>query len=953
MIIAIVALVALFTARSIATFWTDYLWYDSVASTGVWRTLVLTRVWMVVVASVVAFGLFWANLTLADRLSPRRPAFTGSADEEIIERFQGWMSPRAAGVRLLVAGFFGITLGLGAASFWKEFLYWRHGGSFGTVDPIYNMDVGFYVFDLPLYRAVFGWLFELVLVVALVTAALHYLNGGIQVQTTRRVTPGVKVHLSVLFALLALLKAVGYALDRWELLYSTRGPVVGVSYTDFNAQRPALNLLILISVVAAIIMLVNLRFRGWTLPLVAIGLWLFTSIVVGGLYPAIIQRFRVAPDERAKEIDFVAHNIEFTREAYDLTNIEVRNFPAGADLTRAGLDANQDTIDNIRLWDPSVLVTTYKELQEIRTFYNIADVDIDRYTLTDAETGDQRLTQVVASARELDEANIPGGGWVNRHLVYTHGFGAVISPANDVTVEGQPDFFVKDIPPDTAVPELAIAQPRIYFSDTATDEYLVANTNEDEADFPVGEGDSNINYNNYDGDGGIRLGGLARRVAFFLRFGDIDTLISNNLTPESRVLIQRNVRSRVDKVAPFLFPDADPYIVLIDGRLKWVVDLYSVSDRYPYSTFADTGRLDRVLGLPTSSFNYLRNPVKAVVDAYDGTITLYVVDEDDPLIQAQQRIFPGVFTDMDDMPDELRQHLRYPEDQFRIQSDVYTLYHMTNPGQFYSNVDPWQIAKDPATSERRVDLRNPVFNTDDPGNRPMLPYYLLMRLPGESDLSFIIMQPFTPANRPNMVSFVVAKSDEDDYGELIDFRFPAQSAQQGPGQVGEFINQDEEISPEFTLLGQGGSRVIQGSMLVIPIEQSLLYVQPIYLAAGAEADQTDPGFGQAQAETAGIPEFKRVVVSFNGQIVMRETLDDALAAIFGGGDGGGGVPPPGGEVPDEVAELLASAQAAFDAANAALRAGDLQTYADKIAEAQDFVDLAAELAGVAAAPETG
>lgn len=919
-------IVLLFTLRSIATFWTDFLWFDALDLTSVWTTLIFTRVWLVIGASVIAAALIWVNLWLAGRLSPPMPAAAGSPDEELLERWQDWIRPRELLVRVLLAVGLGLLLGLGASLWWEDFLLFRFGPDFGVVDPIFSNDVGLYVFKLPFYRALFGWVFQLFVVIALVVAVVHYLNGGIQVQQPqRRVSPGVKVHLSVIFAVLALLKAGGYWLDRWELLYSRRGQVVGASFTDVNAQVPALNLLILISIVAAVILLVNLWFRGWTLPLVALGLWLFTSIVVGGLYPAFVQRFQVVPDEVNKEVEFVAHNIEFTRMAYGLGDVEVRNFAASSDLDVAALEANQPTIDNIRLWDPSVLQTTYRELQEIRTFYGIEDVDVDRYMI------DGELTQVMVSARELDENNIPGGGWVNEKLVFTHGFGSVLSPANDVTVAGQPDFLIKDIPPISIVDDLQIEQPRIYFSDSADGDYLIVKTQEEEVDFPIGE--SEVARNVYDGSGGVELGGIFRRAAWALRFGDVDVLISGLPTAESRVLIERNIRDRVERVAPFLYADADPYLVLVNGEQKWVLDLYTVSSSFPYSSLAQTGRLNRTRGLPIS-FNYIRNPVKATVDAFTGEMTFYIIDDSDPLIQAQRRIFPDLFTS-DPVPDELREHFRYPEDLFRVQSDMYLLYHMTNPRDFFNVVDPWQIASDPSTSDR-AELRGLFVDGEGNQLRPMLPYYLLIELPGEDELSFLIMQPFTPEERPNMTSFMVAKSGPADYGEIIDFRLPSASAQQGPGQVGNFINQDPEISAEFTLLGQGGSEVIQGNMLVVPIEESLLYVQPIYIRA-------DPEGG---SDSSGIPEFKKVVISYNGQIEMENSLDEALATVFGAAPGGGPPPADDGpqvEVPQEVASLLNAAARAFADADAALATGDLAAYQAAIEQARGFLERAQQL----------
>ena len=934
-ILAVVAIVVLLTFRWLSTLWTDYLWYASIDQTGIWSTLVFTRVWLVLGAAAVAFAAFYVNLLIVDRISPRLGLGSGSPDEELLERYQLWVEPRAGRVRLAVSAFFGILIGLGAATWWQDWLMFRFGGLFGLEDPVFGHDVGLYVFDLPFYRDLFGWAFQLLLVLTLVVAAAHYLNGGIQVQGPRRTSPGVKAHISILLAVLVLLKAVGYQLDKWELLYSSRGQVFGASFTDVNAQIPALNLLIIISVVAAVILVVNLWFRGWTLPLVALGLWLVTSIVVGGIYPAAIQRFSVQPDEVNKESVYVGYNIEATRFAFGLKEVITREFPASTDLTAEVIAANSETINNIRLWDPGVLNTTYRQLQEIRTFYGIEDVDVDRYVI------DGELTQVMVSARELDEQNIPGGGWVNERLVYTHGFGSVLSPANNVTEEGEPDFLVKDIPPQNLSGDdvLDIDQPRLYFSDKAQTDFLIVATKEQEVDFPIGS--SEVKTNSYDGDGGVPLGNFFKRLAWALRFGDLDTLISGQLESSSKVLLERNIQSRVARLAPFLFPDADPYLVIVDGRLKWVQDLYTITDQFPYSNFADTARLNRAPGLP-NRFNYIRNSVKAVVDAYDGTIDLYVIDADDPLIEANRKIFPGVFRDGSEMPEAIRQHLRFAEDLFRVQTDMYRFYHVTDPRVFFNVSDPWQIARDPSNSPR-PELRGVFQESSGERYNPMLPYYLLMKLPGEATLSFLLLQPFTPQDRPNMVSFMAAKSGPTlaEYGEIIEFSLPADSQIDGPGQVGDFINQDPKISAEFTLLDQQGSAVIQGNMLVIPIEESLLYVQPVYITASG------------QGADGGIPQFQRVIASYNNRIEIADSLDQALTVLFGAPDGGTGTdggegdggeqPPPTGTIDEQVADLLLRAESAFEDAEAALARGDLVGWATKIEEARALVSQAADL----------
>lgn len=542
-------------------------------------------------------------------------------------------------------------------------------------------------------------------------------------------------------------------------------------------------------------------------------------------------------------------------------------------------------------------------------------------------------------------------------LVYTHGFGAVVSPANEVVgVPGEPATLVEKIPPQTdtvAADVLTIAEPRIYFSDGAAADHVIAGTKEPEVDFRSGTGGETETIN-YPGEGGIELGGIFQRAAFALRFGEINVLISGQLGDDSKVLLERNVRDRVSKVAPFLHADADPYLVVLDGRLVWVVDMYTTSTWYPYSSSADTSRLERTRGrgLP-QNFNYIRNSVKATVDAFDGTMTFYVVDPDDPLIAAQQRIFPHLFTANSEIPPQLREHLRYPEDMFRIQSDMYRLYHVTTGPEFFSAVDPWQMARDPSTVSR-AELRQTVFDFSGAAYRPMLPYYLLMRLPGDDELSFILMQPFTPRLRPNMSAFLLAKSGPVDYGQLIDYTLPAERAQPGPGQVGDFINQDTEISPVFTLLAGQGSELIQGAMLIVPVEESLLYVQPIYVAA----------------ETAqGVPQVNCVIVSFDGRIEMRNTLGEALDAVFRdtpgrcqtGADVGTPVVEPPPEAPDEpqplpdepvsgdVAELNRFVLQAFADAEAALLAGDLATFQAKIDEARSLSlqleQLLAETAG--------
>jgi len=935
-IIAIsIVFLLLMAGRWLATLWTDYLWYSELGATGVWSTLTFTKLWLVLGASIVAIIAFWVNLWVVDRIAADNVIPVGGPDEELLERYHEWIAPRAFSVRTIFASLFGLLLGLGAAAWWQNWLFWRGGVTWGITDPIYGNDLSLYIFGLPLYRDIFGWTFQLLVVVTLVVVAAHYLNGSIKVTTPgERTSGGVKAHISILLALIALLKAVGYVFDKWELLYSSRGQVLGASYTDVHAQIPALNLLIFISIVSAIILLVNVWFRGWSLPIVAFAIWLVTSIGVGGIYPALVQRFSVEPNEIGRETEYVQHNLDFTRLAYGLDKVESIEFPASTNLTAESIEDNRSTINNIRLWAPGVLEQTYPELQNIKTYYDFKDVDVDRYLING------ELTQVMTATRGLAEDKIPGSGWINERLVYTHGLGVVLSPANNVTPDGKPDFFLKDIPPinTSGSANLNVDQPRVYFSDDSEDDFLIAASKEGEIDIPTA-GDDVTQTNSYDGAGGVPLGNFIQRTAWALRFADLNTLISGQVDGQSRVMIARNIKTRVKRLAPFLYVDNDPYMVVSNGRLKWIMDLYTVSDRYPYSQQALTTRLNVGADLP-SSLNYIRNSVKAVIDAYDGTVDMYVIDPNDPIIRSNEKIFPNLFKPITELPVELVDHLRYPEDLFRIQTDVYTLYHMTDPVELFKVEDPWQIARDPSTSPYPK-LRG-VFDTD-----PMLPYYLLMEVPEEDQLSFLLMQPFTPASRPNMSAFMVAKSGPlADYGKIIEYTMPPDRQVDGPGQVGDFIDQDPIVSAEFTLLGQVGSEVIKGNLLVVPIEDSLLYVQPIYLAADTVA--------------GGIPQFKRVVASYDSNIEIGETLDEVLFQLFGAGeepdDGGGDLPDGSGTVEERVAELLALAEQALTDANVELKRGNLAGYQAKVDEANSYIAEAnriiAEAADAAASGQT-
>lgn len=940
MVVAAGVILTLVSARGVAGLYTDYLWFDSLGFTNVWTSLVWAKVGLVVAFTAVFFALVWVNLFVANRLAPRvRPA---GPEEDALAGVYEVLDRRPGAARAAVALLLAVVFGIGAGGQWNEWILFRNHVPFGVADEQFGRDVGFYVFQLPFLAFLTDWLFVAVVVAAVVTAAAHYLNGGIRAQVPGlRVTAGVKAHLSVLLAALALVKAASYYLDRFELTFSTRGVVEGAAYADVNAKLPAINLLIAISALAALLLLYNIRRRGWMLPAIAVGLWALVAVVAGAAYPALVQRFRVEPAESTREAPFIERNIEATRTAMGLDDVAVRPFAYDEALSAETLVANADTIRNVRLWDPEVLQRTYQRLQEVRSFYRFTDVDVDRYQV------DGELTQIVLSAREINPGSLPSDTWENRQLAFTHGYGAVLSPANAVTADGQPDFLVKNIPPQG---EPAITQPRLYHGE-AIGGYAVVNSGRDEIDYLSEDGTAVTNR--YDGTGGVGVGSLARRVAFALRFGDVNPVISGFMTADSRILYIRDVRDRARTVAPFLHYDQDPYPVVLDGRITWLLDAYTTTNRYPYAQRADRDRLDPASGLD-HEFNYVRNSVKVAVDAYDGDVTLYLVDPEDPIAAAYAQAFPDLFTSADDVPDGLRAHFRYPEDLFRVQTNMWGRYHIGDPTEFYSQSDRWNIAQDPGTAGPTVTsppATDAAGDQTDAGREGRMdPYYLLMRLPGAASAEFLILQPFVPFSgddtRRELSAFMVAKADPADYGQLEVFVMPRDRQVDGPAIVNARINQEPEVSQLITLLSRAGSEVLLGNLMIIPVEQSLIYVRPLYVqATGANA----------------VPELKKVIVAFGDRIAIRDTLQEALVAVFGDApdtleEGPGATPSPDGEpaspggISPEAQRLFEEAAQAFAEADAALRAGDPVEYSRKMQEGRDAFERAREASRNTTAP---
>ena len=927
LVLGLVAVFLLLTSlRGIAGFYTDYLWFDSLGESSVFRGVLGAKIALAAIFTGAFFVLLWVNLVIADRLAPPfRPA---GPDDEFLERYNDLVAGRSGWVRGGVSVLLALIAGAGVSGEWNSWLLFTHGGSFGVKDAQFDTDIGFYVFKLPFLSFVVGWLFASLLIVLIVTAVAHYLNGGIRVSAVgQRVTPQVKAHLSVLLGMLALVKAAGYWLQRFDLTVSGRGYVDGAGYTDIKAQLPAIYLLLCISIAAFILFIINIWRRGWTLPIVGVGLWALVAVVAGAIYPEFIQRVRVTPNESQKERPYIERNIEATRVAMGISEKEgdvvIENFDLNTDVDSIDLAANEASVRNIRIWDPSrnILGVTFPQLQRTRDFYAVNDVDVDRYQLGGEST------QVMLSVRDLNTAGVTQKSWVGQHLAYTHGYGAIVAPANAKDENGAPVFVGKDIPYNTDQPALELTQPAVYFGENLGS-YVITDTKVREIDFQGSEG---TEYTTYKGDDGVKLDGPLKRAAFALRFAEPNLLLSSQLRSDSKVLYVRDIRDRVEALAPFLDFDADPYPVLLDGRIKWVIDAYTTTNRYPYAQTGDNEQLAATSGL-NHSFNYVRNSVKAVVDAYDGTTDFYVMPVDDPIIDAYRDAFPSLFTDFKEMPEDLKAHLRYPEDLFRVQTKMWGKYHIDEAQEFYGGDDNWDVARDPGTTGAAEATRTTDNNgnTVTSRNARIEPYYLFTKLPGRDEPEFILLRPFVPVAREDdnqvLTAFMVGQSDGADYGKLRVYRMPRGQTVKGPAIVQGEIQRDTDVSESETLLAGPGSSVSYGSLTFIPIDGGLVYVRPFYVTSSESK----------------IPGLEKVIVYFQGRVAIRDTLQEALTAVFGespntreegfGGTeatGGAVVPEaPTGTVLQQVAVLLKDADALFQQADEALAAKDLAKYQD-------------------------
>ena len=877
----IVAFVLLTSLRGIASFYTDFLWFDSLGQSGVWSGIVGTQLSLALAFIGIFFVLAWLNLYVADRLAP---AYRGSGPEdEMLERYHDLVGRRKGWVRVGVAGVLAVIAGAGVSSEWNTWILFRNGRDFGIEDEQFGRDVGFYVFDLPFLSFVVNWLFASLLIILIVTAVAHYVNGGIRVQAPNRgVTPQVKAHLSLLLAALALVRAADYWFSRFELTTSSRGTVDGALHTNVNADLPVLNLLLLIALAAAVLFVVNIWRRGWVLPAVAVGLWGFVSVAAGAIYPQFVQRFQVQPNELARERPFIERNIEATRQALGLDRVRTERFQPQNSADDVELAGAQDTIRNIRLWDPAPNLTgqTFQQQQAIRDYYTIGSVSADRYMI------DGELTQVNIGARSINRSGIPGGGWEREHLGFTHGYGAILAPSGASERGRFPDYLLRDVPVRTDGEEGLDSiqldeQPGVYFGE-GLDGYVMTNTNFDEIDFEGPEGQVVTDYN---GEDGVEMGSLWRQGLFGLRFGDINPVISSEVDGDTRIQFNRDILDRVTTLAPFLDHDADPYPVILDGRIIWVVDMYTTTDRYPYAQSVDANVARQGSGL-SGDFNYIRNSVKATVDAFDGTVNFYVIDEDDPIADAYRRAFPDLFSDFEDAPEGLEEHLRYPEDLFRVQTTAWSRYHLSDPDDFFTQSNAWLVARDPGTAS--ADPATVVTNeqgqiTGETIAPRMSPYYQVLQLPnGNGDgagsqvnpgnqAEMALIRPFVPFseddNRQQLTAFMAARMEPGNYGELVVYETPRDALPNGPGLAARSINADDRVSELETLLDQAGSQVRLGNLLMIPIDDALVYVQPMYVVA--------------ESESGELPAIEQVIVVVEDEVVVERTLAEALEAHFG------------------------------------------------------------------------
>lgn len=884
--VLIVLLILVSIAKSI---WTEWLWFKSLEYDSVYITILTTKIYLFLAGATAFIAVFLGNVWLAIRIT------SNQAKGDLPGMIASKLKSITKLVVILVTISFAFIFGMMAQGNWELVLRFSNAQPFGTADPIFAKDISFYVFVLPFIQMLRSWILSALSMTLIATAAVYIISQGAQKLLSGSARP-VLIHIGALITVIIGLFAWGYWLGIWDVVFSTRGVVFGAGYTDVNTQIPVQWVLMGIAAIVMVITMISFIRHRYRWAVYGISAWIVASIIIGGILPGLVQRFQVEPNELDLERKYLEYNIEFTRAAFGLNQIEEQSFPA-EDIPSAGdIAKNPLTIDNIRLWDPRPLKDTYNQIQAIRLYYDFNDVDIDRYII------DNVYRQVMLSARELqvEKLDMQAQTWVNRTLQFTHGYGVAMSPVNEITAEGLPVLWMKDIPPSGL---LDIQQPRIYFGEE-TNHYVIVKTKTPEFDYPMGE--ENV-YGHWEGNGGVSLGNMFNKLLYAWEFGDINLLLSSELTAESTVLYHRNIQERVHRLAPFLRLDTDPYMVVHEGRLVWIQDAYTVTNRYPYSKPG------------TGGINYIRNSVKAVIDAYDGSVAFYVIEPSDPLIQTYQSIFPSLFKSAVELPESLRAHLRYPVDMFNIQSNVYCNYHMRDARVFYNKEDLWTVPRE-------------IYSGKD---QLMEPYYTIMRLPDGDKEEFLLMLPFTPVNKNNAIGWLAARSDGDNYGKLRTYLFPKERLVYGPSQIENRIQQDTVITEQLALWSRGGSRVIRGNLLLIPLEKSMIYIEPVFL----------------QSESGGLPELKRVIVSIGDRIVMTPTLKEGINAIFGASvsqDIASTPSIPSVTKPTEeiistnIIELIDQAQLHYERAQEYLRTGDWSGYGKELTSLKNVLDRLAE-----------
>ena len=860
----------------------DWLWFENLDFAPVFWTMLLSRFGFGFVVWLPLMIIIIINIYVATRLHPDdgRGMNLGDAGGYFS---QVGLSGRALNTILLaVILILSFVIASKGSDHWDMVLRYLYQEPFGSVDPIFNKDIGFYVFSLPLYILVREGLMVFFVLAGLITIAWYLKGGALQIIGDLSPAEGAppslpkitisekaKKHLIFLLGIIVLLVAWGFYLKIYGLLYSTQGPAFGASYTDVHFKVWAYRILIILSLGLAVILFIDVFKSRKKLILLSGGIWLGAVLLFGTGLPTLVQKFVVKPNELEKEAPYIAHNIEFTRNAYNLNNIKAVDFEVSDTLSVEDIEKHDVTVQNIRIWDERPLLQTYRQIQSIRLYYDFNNVDVDRYLINN------EYRQLMLAARELVISQLPpqANTWVNRHLIYTHGYGLAASPVNEVTREGLPRLFIKDVPPVSEV-NLKVERPEIYYGEK-TEQYVLVKTKTKEFDYP--KGDKNV-YVIYQGKGGVPINSFVRRVLFAFEFFDPQILFTNYLNPESRIMFKRRIDKRVAAIAPFLDYDGDPYLVVSEGRLYWIQDAYTNSDMYPYSRRFKARFKNKTL-------NYIRNSVKVIIDAYNGDVSFYIIDEKDPIVQTYSGIFPDLFKPFNDMPADLKKHIRYPRDLFKIQIDAYTTYHMEDVQVFYNQEDLWQIPDELYGDSRQK----------------MEPYYVIIKLPEGDKEEFLLMTPFTPSKKDNMIGWLAGRSDLPNYGNLLVYKLPKEKLVYGPMQIEARIDQHTDISRELSLWGQGGSRVIRGNLLAIPISDSFIYVEPIYLEAIQEARETPApgasqpgGFRKSQrtqapgpsqpdkSRTAALPELKRVIVAYGNRLLMEETLDRALRLVLGG-----------------------------------------------------------------------